>query len=279
MPELPEVETIVRDLREQILDLEITKSRLLRTDMLRSPRRASQRFKVFFVGKQFEAVDRIGKFLLFTLNDGSRLVAHLGMTGKFVVTNSHLPDPPYLCSQYVFQNGRRMDHIDVRRFGRLEIYPPGSNIPIIGRLGPDPLSPGFSPQTLHPLLFGHSGRRRQRAMHTLLLDQSLISGVGNIYASEALFRSGIRPQRRADRVRLRELGTLANSLRQVMQEAVAAGGTTVNDYRRVDDKPGGFVAKLNVYDRKGQSCRRCKTAIKRVILGGRSAYYCPECQK
>jgi len=279
VPELPEVETIVRGLREQILGIEIQAARLLKADMLRIPRRASRKFKDFFVGRNFVAIDRVGKFLLFTLNDRSRLVAHLGMTGKFVVTNGRFPDPPYLCSQYIFRNGQRLDHIDVRRFGRLEIYPSGSKIPIIERLGPDPLSPEFKPQTLRSLLFGRSGRRRRRAMHTLLLDQSLISGVGNIYASEALFRAGIRPQRRADRVRLRELGALADSLRQVMREAVAAGGTTVSDYRRVDDKPGRFVASLRVYDREGQPCRDCEAKIKRTILGGRSAYYCPKCQK
>jgi formamidopyrimidine-DNA glycosylase len=278
VPELPEVETIVRGLRRRILGIEIQAVRLIRADMLKRPRRASRKFKDFFVGRQFEAVDRVGKFLLFTLNDGSCLVAHLGMTGKFVVTNGRFPDPPYLCSQYSFGNGQRLDHMDVRRFGRLEIYGPGSKIPIIGRLGPDPLSAEFSPQTLHPLLFGRSGRRRQRAMHTLLLDQSLVSGVGNIYASEALFRAGIRPQRHAHRVRLKELVALADALRQVMQEAVAAGGTTVNDYRRVDDKPGSFVASLNVYDREAQPCRNCGANIKRTILGGRSAYYCPKCQ-
>ncbi|HEX7343706.1 MAG TPA: bifunctional DNA-formamidopyrimidine glycosylase/DNA-(apurinic or apyrimidinic site) lyase [bacterium] len=278
MPELPEVETIVRGLREQVLGHEITSARLLKTDMLRSPRRASRKFNDFFRGRKFVEIDRIGKFMLFTLNDGSHLVAHLGMTGKFVVTNGRRPDPRYLCSQYTFQSGQRLDHIDVRRFGRLEIHAPGSKIPIIERLGPDPLSPGFSAQALRPLLFGLSGRRRQRAMHTLLLDQSLISGVGNIYASEALFRAGIRPQRRADRVQLKELGVLADSLRQVMEEAVAAGGTTVNDYRRVDDKPGDFVDMLNVYDREGEPCHRCKAQIKRIRLGGRSAYYCPKCQ-
>lgn len=278
VPELPEVETIVRGLREQILGLEITKARLLKTDMLKTPRRAHCRFSEFFRDREFARIDRMGKFLLFTLDDGSRLVAHLGMTGKFVMTNGRLSDPPYLCSQYIFGNGQRLDHIDVRRFGRLEIYAPGSRIPIFERLGPNPLSPEFSAQTLRPLLLGRSGRRRKRAMHTLLLDQTLISGVGNIYASEALFRAGIRPQRHADRVRLKELSVLADSLRQVMEEAVGAGGTTVNDYRRVDDKPGGFVAMLNVYDREGESCRRCEARIKRIRLGGRSAYHCPKCQ-
>ncbi len=278
MPELPEVETIVRGLREQILGLEITRARLLKTDILRNARRVGRKFNDFFCGRKFVAIDRVGKFLLLALDDGSRLLAHLGMTGKFVVPNDRRLDSPYLCSQYIFQNGQRLDHIDVRRFGRLEIYTPGSKIPIIGRLGPDPLSPGFSPRTLRSLLFGRSGRRRQRAMHTLLLDQSLVSGVGNIYASEALFRAGIRPQRRANKVRLKELCVLADSLRRVMREAVAAGGTTVNDYRRVDDKPGAFVSMLNVYDREGEPCHRCKARIKRIRLGGRSAYYCPKCQ-
>jgi formamidopyrimidine-DNA glycosylase len=278
MPELPEVETIVRGLRRQILGLEIIEARLRRADMLKKPRVARRRFDSHFSGKKFVAVDRLGKFLLFTLSDQSRLVAHLGMTGKFVLADGKEPQSAYLCSQFFFKNGRRLDHIDLRRFGRLEIYRPGEKISLLERLGADPLSTGFGAENLRPLIFGRNGKRRKRAMHTLLMDQSLISGVGNIYASEALFRSRIRPQRRADKVKRGEIEALAGSLRSVLEEAIAAGGTTVSDYRRVDDKPGNFRLMLNVYDREGDDCRQCGTPIKRLRLGGRSAFYCAKCQ-
>lgn len=279
MPELPEVETIVRELRERILNCPIAGARLCRPDLLKTGRVKRKDFARFLEGRTFQEITRRGKYLIFTLDNGGTLLAHLGMTGKFVVAGQRAPQPPHLCSQFLFADGHRLDHIDLRRFGRLEIYAPHAEIERLASLGPDPLSAHFGADALKPVIHARNGRRRRRAMHTLLLDQNLISGVGNIYASEALFRASIRPQRSAERVKTNELEPLARALKQVMRDAIAAGGTTVSDYRRVDDKPGNFVAFLNVYDREGEACRRCGQAIKRIRLGGRSAFFCPTCQK
>lgn len=279
MPELPEVETVVRELRAQVLNRRIARAELLKSDILKNPGLGPEDFARFFPGRLFRSVERQGKFIIFDLDDDSRLVAHLGMTGKFVAARQGDPQPRWLCSQYHFEDGLRLDHVDVRRLGRLELYPPGVAVPVLMRLGIDPLSPEFGPQALEVLVKGRRGVRRSRAIHTLLLDQSLVSGVGNIYASEALFRAGVRPTRPAGKLTKRELERLAVSLREVLTESLASGGTTISDYRRVDDKPGSFRFRLRVYDREGRPCVVCGTPVKRVVLGGRSAYYCPKCQK
>jgi formamidopyrimidine-DNA glycosylase len=280
MPELPEVETVVRELRAQVLNYRITHAELLRADLLKNLGCDATDFAAFFAGGTFISVERQGKYLLFTLDHGSRLLAHLGMTGKFIVAGEKDPPPKWLCSQYHFKGGLRLDHVDVRRFGRLEIHPKGADIPVLKRLGIDPLSKAFNAKALPTLVLSRAGnKRRTRAIHTLLLDQSLIAGVGNIYAAEALFRAGIRPTRQAGKITKAELERLAKSIQTVLKEAVKAGGTTISDYRRVDDKPGGFRIRLRVYSREGELCRICGKTVKRVVLGGRSAYYCPLCQK
>jgi formamidopyrimidine-DNA glycosylase len=280
MPELPEVETIVRGLRSRILAQPIAKARLLRRDLLKNAGGKPKRFADFFEGKSFRSVERHGKFILFELNTGDKLLAHLGMTGKFVVCTEKEPLPDHLCSQILFADQFRLDHVDVRRFGRLELYAQFEEIPVLKRIGPDPLTAGFGPRMLQAIIVNRDGRgKRRRALHTLLLDQSLISGVGNIYAAEALFRAGIRPQRRADRITSKELERLAQALQQVLLASLEAGGTTVNDFRRVDDKPGEFRSLLQVYDREGEPCKLCRSSIRRLRIQGRSAYFCPQCQK
>ena len=280
MPELPEVETVVRELRVQVLHRRIIRAKLLKLDMLKNSSRGARGFARFFPGRFFQAVERFGKFILFTLDDERKLLAHLGMTGKFTTAREGDPQPRWLCSQYHFEEGLRLDHVDVRRLGRLEIYPPGLNVPVLQRLGIDPFSPDFGPDTLRILIKNRSGtKRRTRAIHTLLLDQSLIAGVGNIYAAEALFRAGVRPSRQAGKLTIANIEVLAAALKNVMQEALKAGGTTISDYRRVDDKKGGFLLMLKVYGREGEPCRACDQPIRSLKLGGRTAYYCARCQK
>ncbi|MBU0519648.1 bifunctional DNA-formamidopyrimidine glycosylase/DNA-(apurinic or apyrimidinic site) lyase [bacterium] len=279
MPELPEVETIVRELRGRILGVQITEARLLKQDMLKHPAERKLDFGQFLISKRFTSIERRGKFMIFALDDGAKVIGHLGMTGKFVSASDGMPDPNHLCSQYSFSDGSRLDHIDVRRFGRLELYQPDEPMTRLDHIGIDPLDPGFSAEAVKSLVFSRQGNRRKRAIHTVLMDQSLISGVGNIYAAEALFRAGIKPDRFAGRLTKAEQVRLAAALRQVMLDSLKEGGTTVSDYRRIDDKPGNFKNLLNVYERAGKPCRLCGTEIKRIRLGGRSAYYCGTCQK
>jgi formamidopyrimidine-DNA glycosylase len=280
MPELPEVETVVRELRDVILDRRIKKARLLKPDMLEHSAAKIRAFPGYFKGRAFASIERFGKFMLFTLDNDDRLVAHFGMTGKFVVADGSHPEPDYLCSQYVFSDGGRLDHIDVRRFGRLELHKNGATIPVLERLGIDPLSDDFDAEYMWKSRKNKGGKKpRTRAIHTLLMDQNLIAGIGNIYASEALFRAGVRPQRAAGKLTRKECEKLAPGLKEILLAAVTHGGTTVNDYRRVDDKPGNFLNMLQVYDRAGEFCRKCSTEIIRLPLNGRSAFYCLRCQK
>ncbi|MFH1862922.1 MAG: bifunctional DNA-formamidopyrimidine glycosylase/DNA-(apurinic or apyrimidinic site) lyase [bacterium] len=280
MPELPEVETIVRELNQQILRLKITEAILIRADMLKRTGADQRSLAAALDGCAFDYVERFGKYLLFHLDSGGKMLAHLGMTGKFVYCRADHPLDKHLCSQVFFANGWRLDHIDVRRFGRLELYDQGEEIPTLTQLGVDPLSSSFNGKALKPLIYARNGKkRRQRAIHTLLLDQSLLAGVGNIYASEALFLAGIQPEKSAARLKTADLKRLAAGLREILQSALEYGGTTVSDFRRVDDKPGNFRDRLYVYDRTGEACRRCQTPIQRVRVGGRSVFFCPKCQK
>lgn len=279
MPELPEVETIVRELRSRILNLEIIDARLIRQDMLKYPEFDQIDFGDFYKAKRFTGIQRRGKFMIFVLNDGSRMVGHLGMTGKFVIAENGSPDHKHLCSQFLFKNGERLDHIDVRRFGTLELYRTNEIIRRFDRIGIDPLDQTFSSESIKRVVYNRNGGRRKRAIHPTLLDQSLISGIGNIYAAEALFRAGIKPDRYAGRLTEAEQVKLAEQLRQVMLDSLAEGGTTVNDYKRIDWKDGNFQNLLNVYEHAGEPCRICTTTIKRIKLGGRSVYFCPNCQK
>ncbi|MCX6640715.1 MAG: bifunctional DNA-formamidopyrimidine glycosylase/DNA-(apurinic or apyrimidinic site) lyase [bacterium] len=279
MPELPEVETIVRGLRSRVLNCHITTAKLLRPDILKSLGHTAEDFTRFLRGRHFQEIERRGKYIVFTLNHGGRMIAHLGMTGKFVLSRQSQPQPDHLCSVYHFERGLRLDHVDVRRFGQLAIYQPGEAIPELEKLGADPISTQFSAESLQGLVRGkNDDKPRRRAIHTLLLDQTIISGVGNIYASEALHRAGIRPDTIAGSLGISDLQRLAAELQNVMTEAIKQGGTTVNDYRTIDDKPGLFLEYLRVYERKDQPCRACGTEIVRLRLGGRSAYYCPKCQ-
>ena len=280
MPELPEVETVVRELRSRVSSRRIVMARLLKPDMLKTDDRSASEFADFFQRRRFHSIERRGKFIVFLLDNGTRLLAHLGMTGKFVQCDAKQPEPKHLCSQYLFEDGSRLDHVDVRRFGRLELHAEGAAIPTLDKLGIDPLSPNFHPNCLESLVYTKKNRTpRTRAIHTLLLDQSLISGVGNIYASEALFRAGIRPDKPAGQIKPRHCRSLAEELRSVMEDALGLGGTTINDYRRVDDKPGDFLSLLQVYDRTDQPCRVCGTGIQRFRLNGRSVFFCPKCQR
>ncbi|TKJ38407.1 DNA-formamidopyrimidine glycosylase [candidate division LCP-89 bacterium B3_LCP] len=280
VPELPEVETIVCELRAQCLGRSITSAELLRGDMLKRTADTFDSFAAFFMGRFFQGIDRTGKFITFHLDNGNKLIAHLGMTGKFISAKNGDPDPAHLCSRYRFADGGWLGHVDIRRFGRLELYRSDEEIESLKGLGIDPLSSQFEADSL--LKFVHSpggNKRRTRAVHTLLMDQSLIAGIGNIYASEALYLAGIRPSRHGGKLTKRDRERLAEAVVQVLRASIRACGTTISDYRRVDDKPGSFKEMLAVYGRPGEPCQACGSEIKKVKIGGRSAFYCGKCQR
>jgi len=220
-------------------------------------------------------VKRQGKYIRFCLDDGASLVAHLRMTGKFVFTGPLAPQNParHLRMVLVFTDGSLLSFMDMRRFGTLRLVSPGETPPELRDLGPDPLQKEMTLQRFRAIL----GKSRT-AVKVLLLDQRRISGVGNIYACESLFRAGIDPRRTADSLTPEEGARLLRELRGILREAIRQNGTTISDFRNVDDKTGAFQHWLRVYERAGQPCRVCGQPIERIRQAQRSTSFCPHCQ-
>jgi formamidopyrimidine-DNA glycosylase len=270
LPELPEVETTRRGIAPHLVGHRIT-GVVVREGRLRWPVPADLR--AILCGQRVRDVRRRGKYLLLDCTDGT-LILHLGMSGSLRVVARGLPP-------------RQHDHLDIevgesvlrlrdpRRFGSVHwtTADPASH-PLLARLGPEPLERGFDGGFLHA-----AARRRRVSVKALLMDSHVVVGVGNIYANEALFRAGIRPGRRCDRLTREECRRLAVSVRSVLAQAVEQGGTSLRDFVREDGRPGYFVQELRVYGRGGLPCAVCGTTLKETRQGQRSTVYCPRCQR
>jgi formamidopyrimidine-DNA glycosylase len=210
----------------------------------------------------------------------SQWIVHLGMTGRLLVTTPDAPVAPHTHARLTLASGREIRFVDPRRFGRLEFRDlPGNNG--MGAPGVDAskfAAPGSEPLTIQPAEFAALFRSRHLAIKAALLNQKLLSGVGNIYADESLYRAGIRPGRGAGRLTRIELERLRLALREVLQHAIRLGGSSVSDYVDAEGMRGFFQLQHCVYQRTGQPCLSCKTPIKRITLAGRSTHYCPHCQ-
>lgn len=270
MPELPEVETIVRDLRRLVRGAEIRRVEVLKPDLIAGD---PAEFARALRGHRLEAIDRRAKNIVIRL-DGDRLIINLGMTGRVLVEQSDAPLPPYLGVRLDLRDGRLLLYQDVRRFGRLEVISADEWAKRDADLGYEPLSKEFTPEALHQL----AGKSRV-AIKPWLMDQRRIVGVGNIYASESLFRARIDPKRPANTISAREAARLHQAIRDVLQEAIDFRGTTILDYRDAAGESGAFAARLKVYDREGEPCEKCGGKVKRIVQGGRSTFYCPRCQR
>jgi len=271
MPELPEVETIVRDLGRLLPGAVIEEARVLKPDLIEGG--SAEEFSRVLRGRRVERVSRRAKNILIDLG-GDLLVVNLGMTGRLLVVPGAEPDPPHLGVRFRLADGRSLLYHDVRRFGRLQLFPGGSWETRERDFGPEPLDPAFTPAALH-----QAAQRSRVAVKTWLMDQRRVVGVGNIYASEALFRAGIDPRRPAHTLTPREAERLHASIRDVLQEAIDFRGTTLLDYRDASGEEGAFAERLRVYDRAGQPCRVCAEPIERIVQGGRSTFYCGRCQR
>lgn len=270
MPELPEVETIVRDLRRMVTSATIHKVEILRPDLISGE---PDRFAQALAGRRIEEVTRRAKNIVAPIG-GDRLIINLGMTGRLLVQNAELPEPSHLGVRFGLADGRRILYQDVRRFGSLEVLPQADWEIRAAALGLEPLSPEFDPQTLHRLT-----RMSRVAIKTWLMDQRRVVGVGNIYASEALFRARIAPRRAARRLKRSESERLHHAVQEVLEEAIDFRGTTLLDYRDAAGGRGDFSRRLQVYDRAGEACVACGTPIRRIVQGGRSTFYCATCQR
>jgi len=273
MPELPEVETICRGLRRhlqdrRILGVEIRQPRLRRPVDAALPSRLKD--------QTITRVERRAKYILIFLRSGLVWGFHLGMSGKLIHVAADMPRRKHDHIIAHLNCGGELRYHDPRRFGLSFVVSCDElgRLPQVASLGLDPFDSQFHGDYLYAFT-----KRSSRRIRDLLLDQQVIGGIGNIYANEILFRVGIRPMRRSNRLSRAEVDAIAVATRKVLSEAICWCGTSFSDYRDADDKYGEFQKRLRVYDREAQPCRRCPRLIKRVARGNRSAFYCPSCQK
>ncbi len=269
MPELPEVETIVRGLRPDLPGKTIERLRILHPDVLRQP---PQDFSARLRGRVFESVRRRGKNIVLHLTEGVVLVVNLGMTGRLVWARPGTRTT-HPAVRFTLSAGPVLVYDDVRRFGALEVMDETEWAVRDQRLGPEPLSSTFTARRLHTDL-----SRSISPIRSWLLDQRRVAGVGNIYANEALHLAGIHPQRPAKSVTEGEARKLHRAVRRTLRQAVENRGTTLRDYRDASGNPGDNAAHLRVYGRGQEPCLRCSTRICRLVFGNRAAFYCPRCQ-
>ena len=275
MPELPEVETVANGVHARIHGQTIRS--VWTSNKPQTFKSPPDEIIEVLTGSRIERVHRVGKTIVVDLSrkDLSRkkklaqFLVHLGMTGRLLVSTLDTPIPPHTHAILTLSSGKELRFIDPRRFGRLSIVAPDTRYE----------GPGAEPLTIPLEDFIALFRNRKTAIKAALLNQSLLHGVGNIYADEALFHAGIRPTRRAGRLTRADLTRLRAALIKVLTEAIQLGGSSVSDYVDADGVAGFFQLRHHVYSRTGQPCRVCGTPIKRIVIGGRSTHYCPTCQK
>ena len=286
MPELPEVEVVRAGLERHVLGSTIEAVEVLHPRPVRRDHRGSTGFVAALVGQRIDAVRRRGKYFWLALapvdgqDHGDALLGHLGMSGQMLLHEPGAPDERHLRVRFTLArpDGRplEMRFVDQRMFGGLAVSTGGAELPTeIVHIARDPIDPEFDDAE-----FVRRARRRTSAVKRLLLDQGLISGVGNIYADEALWRSRLHGERPGDRLTGPALRGLLAHVREVMGEALAQGGTSFDAlYVNVNGESGYFDRSLDAYGREGEPCRRCGTPIRRVAFMNRSSYFCPRCQR
>lgn len=271
MPELPEVETTRRGLAPSVVGRTIASvsvyDRRLRWPVPRDLRRR-------LAGRRIDAVDRRGKYLLFRIA-GDTLIVHLGMTGSLRIHGRAPAREAHDHVDIVLDEGSTLRYHDPRRFGAV-LWTRGDALghPLLAGLGPEPFDAGFDADALY-----RATRGRRQAIKQALMDNRLVVGVGNIYASESLHRAGIRPTRPAGRLTRAQARTLVDQVRATLEAALSRGGTTFRDYVDSRGEPGGFQQDCAVYGREGLPCPGCGAPVRAIRMGGRSTYYCPRCQR
>jgi formamidopyrimidine-DNA glycosylase len=292
VPELPEVEVTRRQLEPLLVGRRVV--RVFTTApsyfFLTPPASLQRRLR----GRRFEALDRTGKYLLARLDNGERLLLHLGMTGQIFGSGTSSvrllastrgaaltpeaqkaafrPDKHTHLRLSFDDGGPDVLFRDARKFGKVQLMRVSEPSARLDRLGPDAL--GATGRALHAAV-----RRRRVPIKSLLLDQSLLAGVGNIYADEALSLAGVRPTRPGRRVSAEECDRIARAIRQVLRRSIETGGSSISDYVRPDGTDGAYQDERRVYGREGEPCPKCRARIKRLVIGQRSSHYCPRCQR
>ena len=278
MPELPEVENIARGLSEIIPGKKILSVDLRRDDILKQPE--GQKLSIdIIVGRKVTKVTRRAKRLIIGLTGGAAMLIQLGMTGRFVISD---PDSPLEKHAHLVVNlsgNVQLRYVDHRRFGWIWLYeklncdsPDDQMMQAgMGKLGPEPFD--IQLDEFCQIL------KSSRVMKNLLLDQTKIAGLGNIYVDESLFMSGIYPETVAEKLDRKQAAALLKAIKAVLKKSIEAGGTSFSDYRNAYGEMGSFLKMLQVYQRTGQLCRKCKTPIEKITISNRSTHFCPNCQK
>jgi formamidopyrimidine-DNA glycosylase len=273
MPELPEVETVARGLREVLPGRRVLSVRLGKTDFIDDPAALEQDLP----GSTFARIRRLGKYLVLDLEprrtpaEESSLLIHLGMTGKISVCPPETPVPDHTHVFLVLDDGRELRYNDVRRFGRMALLANGAHGRVLGGLGLEPLE-------ISAAEFRSRIQARKSRIKALLLDQSVMRGIGNIYADESLWRARIHPEKVGARLKDDELRRLHRAVQHILREAIRLRGSSVSDYVDLDGGRGEFQQKHRAYQHDGKKCFRCGTIIRRIIVAGRSSHFCPQCQ-
>jgi formamidopyrimidine-DNA glycosylase len=292
VPELPEVETVARDLQRRVAGARIADAEVHWGRTITNPQ--PDEFVAMVRGAEISRVGRRAKSVLIHLADGRVMTVALRMTGALIVAQAGADADPYARVVFRLADGRELRYRDVRKFGRIGLWEGGglrartkrprktqlrrTRLPfrvgdVFGRHGPEPLASGFSAARFAERLRGRSAR-----LKSLLLDQSFVAGVGNIYADEALWRARLHPLRRADTLSPEEVRRLHRAVRAVLRQGIENRGASFSDYVDTDGEPGENAERLYVYRRTGEPCLRCGTAIRRIVVGQRSTHFCPRCQ-
>ena len=270
MPELPEVETTLRGIKSHIDKANVKKVNIYQ-EKLRWP--IEKKLHTKLSGKKLINLQRRGKYLILEFKNGS-LLMHLGMSGSLRILNEKIPLEKHDHFEIIFDNDKALRLRDPRRFGAvLWTELEWQDHKLIKSLGPEPLTDELNTDYLY-----EKSRNKSLAIKSFIMDSHIVVGVGNIYASEALFRAGIHPTRATKRISKKRFERLVSSIKVVLEKAINEGGTTLKDFTNAEGKPGYFTQQLNVYGKAAQPCPICSTAIKHKVIAQRATYYCPRCQ-
>ena len=269
MPELPEVETIKRELAPRVVGRSFSGVTLNWPKAVQIP--SPEAFSHSLAGKKIEKVDRRGKYLILRLATGEALILHLRMSGSLLLRDAPGEHDPYFRTVFLLDDGVELCFRDPRKLGTMWLVEDESTV--VGKLGLEPLEPGFTPGVMAQRL-----SNRSAPIKAVLCDQTVLAGVGNMYADEALFAAGIHPLKRANSLSKEEMLRLHMAVRQVLEEAIAGSGASTRDYRRPSGEPGSAQYAFQVAHRGGQPCPVCSTLIQRIPIRNRGTYFCPRCQ-
>lgn len=273
MPELPEVETVSRDLRKCCTGRSILNARVFDSRVIKnlSPRA----FILALKNKSIKQVTRRAKAIIMTFDEGGFLVVQLGMTGHFIFGEKWLEgySPKDIKASFDLSGGEKLFYLDQRMFGWLIAVDRLEEIPYLNTAGPEPLSREFNPGC-----FAGAIKERAAPIKNLLLNQNIVAGLGNIYASEILFSAGVHPARRADSLTETETALICRHTKEILKDAIRLRGTSMRNYRDSRGQKGGFLRRIRVYGRDGEPCCRCGRPIEKIVQAGRSSFFCKNCQ-